>query len=83
MLTSYQIRAGRALVKMSAQQLADAAGVGLSTVQRMEKSNKGPGVSSAANLNAVQKALESAGVEFIPENGGGAGVRLKDRASPE
>jgi len=30
--------------------------------------------------DAVQKALEKAGVEFIPENGGGAGVRLKKRA---
>jgi len=31
------------------------------------------------NLDAIQKALEKAGVEFIPENGGGAGVRLAKR----
>ncbi len=75
MLVKEQIRAGRALVGMSAQDLAKEAGVGLSTVQRME--NRGPSASSVANLDAVQRALEAAGVEFIAENGGGAGVRLK------
>jgi hypothetical protein len=32
---------------------------------------------TAANELAIRRALESAGVEFIDENGGGAGVRLK------
>lgn len=31
----------------------------------------------ASNLAAIQRALEAAGIEFIPENGGGAGVRLR------
>lgn len=35
----------------------------------------------AATVEAIQAALESAGVEFIPENGGGAGVRLKRPAA--
>lgn len=42
----------------------------------MEDSAIGPGRSSAENVSVVQKALEAAGVQFIPENGGGAGVRL-------
>jgi hypothetical protein len=37
---------------------------------------QGTGKSSVENVNAVQRALEAAGVQFIPENGGGAGVRL-------
>ena len=37
----------------------------------------------AVNVQAVQRALEAAGIEFIPENGGGAGVRLrKGRCEP-
>jgi hypothetical protein len=44
------------------------------TIKRME--SLGTGRSSAANVDAVTKALEAAGVQFIPENGGGAGVRL-------
>lgn len=32
---------------------------------------------TAANQAAIVRALEAAGVEFIPENGGGAGVRLR------
>ncbi len=31
---------------------------------------------------AIQRAFEGAGIEFIPENGGGAGVRLRDRETP-
>ncbi len=78
MLTSDQIRAARALVKWSAQELADNVGLGISTVQRMEGADGVPS-SSAKNLAAVQTALEKAGVEFIAENGGGAGVRLRNR----
>lgn len=35
----------------------------------------------ASNLAAIQHALEDAGIQFIPENGGGAGVRLRERKS--
>jgi transcriptional regulator with XRE-family HTH domain len=75
MLTSDQIRAARALVRWSAQDLAEKAGVGISTVQRMENAFGVPSA-SGKNLAAVQRALESAGVVFISANGGGAGVRL-------
>jgi hypothetical protein len=40
---------------------------------------RGARVPHANNLAAIQRALEAAGVEFIAENGGGAGVRLKSR----
>ncbi len=76
MITSSQIRAARAMVKWSAQKLADEAGVGISTVQRMEKSDGVPN-GSTRNLNLIETTLEKAGVEFIPENGGGAGVRFR------
>ncbi|MEC5383623.1 helix-turn-helix transcriptional regulator [Aurantimonas sp. C2-6-R+9] len=74
-MTSSQIRAGRALVDMSQSRLAELAGVSLPTIKRMER--LGPGRSAADNVEAVQRALEAAGVEFIAANGGGAGVRLK------
>ena len=76
MLTADQIRAARALVRWSAQELAQKAGIGISTVQRMENAEGVPSA-SGKNLAAIQCALESAGVVFIPENGGGPGVRLK------
>ena len=78
MLTGMQVRAARALVRWSAQELAKNAGVGVSTVQRIEGSEGVPAV-SARNLQAIQRALEAAGVTFIDEDGGGPGVRLRDR----
>lgn len=71
-----QIRAARALLEWSQSQLVEASGLSLTTVRRMEDASIGPGKSSAENVAAVQKALEAAGVQFIAENGGGAGVRL-------
>lgn len=69
-----QMRAARALVGWSQGELAAKAGVSFPTIKRME--SVGPGRSAADTVNAVMRALEAAGVQFIPENGGGAGVRL-------
>ena len=75
MLTSDQIRAARALLRWSAQKLAEEVGLGISTIQRMEAASGVPSA-SARNLDAVRRALEAAGVVFIDANGGGPGVRL-------
>jgi transcriptional regulator with XRE-family HTH domain len=72
-------RAARGLVNFSQTQLARDARVGLSTVKSFESGKSAPIYSTVA---AMQAALEAAGVEFIPENGGGAGARLRDRESP-
>ena len=72
-----QCRAARALVGMTQPQLAVAAGVGLSTIVDFERVRRQ--VSREA-IQALQVALEAAGIEFIDENGGGVGVRLRKAA---
>jgi len=76
MLTVDQIRAGRALVRMTQDRLAKAADISVETVKRIEK---GAGAASAhyRTIEAIRAALERAGIEFIDGNGGGPGVRLK------
>lgn len=74
-----QIRAARGLLGLSQTELADRAGLSLPTIKRMEREDGGgPAVSDDAK-EKVRAALEKAGVEFIAENGGGAGVRLRKR----
>lgn len=73
-----QIRAARGLLDWSQSRLAEAAGVSLSTVKDFEAGRRQP---VPNNLTAIRAALEAAGVEFIPEDGGGAGVRMKQRQS--
>lgn len=75
-ISSAQIRAARALLRWSAADLAREAAVGANTVRRAEVAESETSL-TAANERAIRGALESAGVEFISENGGGAGVRLR------
>jgi hypothetical protein len=75
-LTSAQIRAARSLVRWRAQDLARESSVGVATIRRAELTD-GETSLTAANDLAIRRALELAGVEFIDENGGGAGVRLR------
>jgi hypothetical protein len=75
-LTGPQIRAGRALVRWRAQDLARESAVGIATIKRAELA-AGETSMTVANDLAVRRALEAAGVEFIDENGGGPGVRLR------
>ena len=77
MLTIEQLRAARGLLGWSQSKLAARAGLSLPTVKRVE-AGFGARVSDDAR-NKLQRALESAGVEFIQENGGGPGVRLRKR----
>ena len=69
MLSAAQMRAARGLLNWSQGELAEAAGLSLPTIKRME--TKGTGDSAAKNVDAVQRALEAVGISFIPENGGG------------
>ena len=78
MITSAQCRAARGLLSWSQQDLADRAGVAIMTIHHFEKEASQP---RRATLDVVRRAFEKAGVEFIDENGGGPGVRL--RKSPK
>lgn len=73
-MTPAQCRAARSLLDLTQTQLSVVARVGLSTVVDFEKQRRT--VSEEAMLQ-LKTALERAGVEFIDENGGGPGVRLK------
>jgi transcriptional regulator with XRE-family HTH domain len=66
----------RAGLAMRADQLADAAKVSRVTLSDFEAGKRTP---HPRTLDAIRSALEAAGVEFIAENGGGAGVRLRKR----
>src|ERR1700729_4154598 len=77
-LSSEQIRAARALLRWEQRDLANASSVSLPTIKRLE-STPGPLAAHGSTVTALRKALESAGVEFIDENGGGPGVRLRKR----
>lgn len=80
MITAAQIRAARALLGVDQRQLAEAAGLSLPTIQRMEASD-GQVRGNVDSLVKVVEALERAGVEMIAEGTaspeGGRGVRLK------
>ena len=75
-ITGGQIRAARGFLQWTAAELASKAKVSLSTVRRAEDAVGVPAL-TAANADAIRRTLEGAGVHFIPENGGGAGVRLR------
>jgi transcriptional regulator with XRE-family HTH domain len=77
MVTAAQCRAARGLLDWSQQDLAAKARVGIVTVRQLEGGVNEP---RRATLEVVRLAFESAGVEFIDENGGGAGVRLRNRS---
>ncbi len=75
-LTSEQVRAARALLRWEQRDLADASKVSLPSIKRLE-TVPGPLAAQVRTIDALCAALEAAGVEFIAENGGGAGVRLR------
>jgi transcriptional regulator with XRE-family HTH domain len=79
-ITGAQIRAGRALLRWSAEDLARAAMLGVATIRRAE-SVDGPVRLTVGNLAAIYRAFDAGGLEFISENGGGAGVRFKEPGS--
>ncbi len=75
-VTGRQIAAARALVGLDQATLADSANISIQTLRRIESAEGAPS-GYPNNIAAVRAALEKAGVEFIAENGGGPGVRLR------
>jgi len=73
--TGNQLKAARALIAMEQVELARLTGLSVNTIQNMERSAGRPIAGRAANVHAVQAALEGAGLEFL--NGDRPGVRLK------
>jgi transcriptional regulator with XRE-family HTH domain len=69
-----QCRAARGLLDWSQLLLAERAGVVIVTIRQLEAEGHEP---RRATIAVVRAAFEAAGVEFIDENGGGAGVRLR------
>jgi hypothetical protein len=80
-ITGGQLRAARALVRWSADELAERSRVASATILDAEGED-GPISVMAADARATRLALEKAGVEFIAENGGGVAVRLAKRSGP-
>lgn len=78
MILVQQIRAARALLDWSQSELAKAASLGVATIRRME-AKEGLVRGSADSVWKIQKALETAGITFVPaDDKGGPGVRLKE-----
>ena len=76
MIKPVQIRMARAALSWGVRDLAETAGVTANTITRIENGSD----AKQSTINLVRTALESAGVEFIAENGGGVGVRLRQRS---
>jgi transcriptional regulator with XRE-family HTH domain len=74
MLTSEQVRAARAMLRMEQKELAEKSGVSLDTIKRIERT-RGPIGAYAATVDKIQRALEAAGIEFT--NSDAPGVRLR------
>jgi ribosome-binding protein aMBF1 (putative translation factor) len=81
-VAGFQIRAARAVLGWSAEDLARASAVSLRTIRRAELTDVHTSMTVANDLS-VRRALESAGIEFIEENGGGLGVRLRKPGQKE
>jgi len=74
MLTSEQIRAARAMLRIEQRELADKSGLSLETIKRIERT-PGPISAYTGTVEKLRRALESAGIEF--SDGDQPGVRLK------
>ena len=73
MLTRNQLKMARAALGLGVRELGDRAGIAGNTINRFEN---GADI-RLSTLTKIQNVLEAAGIEFIPANGGGAGVRFK------
>lgn len=76
MITSEQIKAARAMLGLTVAEMAKLAGIGFTTMVRLE-SAEGVPAGNVKTLTAVKSAIEKAGIEFIGSPEEGAGVRWK------
>jgi transcriptional regulator with XRE-family HTH domain len=76
-MQSIQCRIARAALGWSTQKLAEKAGVGVNTVNRFEAGQD----ARVSSVDKMRAALQNAGVDFIEENGGGPGVRLRKKGA--
>jgi transcriptional regulator with XRE-family HTH domain len=76
LITIRQVKAARALLGWSQADLANRSGVSEPTIARLESAEGELGGREGTG-DKIRRAIESAGVEFIDENGGGPGVRLR------
>ncbi|MBE9064906.1 helix-turn-helix transcriptional regulator [cf. Phormidesmis sp. LEGE 11477] len=74
--TKEQLRGARAMLDWTQQNLADHSGVSLSSIIRLE-TGSGPLAIRLDTLQKLQTTLEKAGILFLPENGGGPGLRTR------
>ncbi|NVN05445.1 helix-turn-helix domain-containing protein [Asaia spathodeae] len=65
----------RVAVGWGVRELAVKSGLSTNTIARLERGDE----LKSSTIEAIRTALEAAGVEFIAENGGGPGVRLRER----
>jgi len=72
-MTPEQCRMARAALALGVRELAAATGVSTNTITRFERGER----LRVATIARLRAALEEAGMEFIPENGGGSGVRFR------
>lgn len=73
-----QCKMARAAAGLGVRELAELSKVSTDTIVRFERGE----LVRPRTIDALRAALETAGIEFIPENGGGPGVRLKERTQP-
>jgi transcriptional regulator with XRE-family HTH domain len=83
-VTTRQIKAARALLGWSQADLAQRSGVSEPTIARLEAADGELG-GREGTTKKIRNAIEIAGIEFIHDNGGGPGVRLRkrQRSSPK
>lgn len=74
-MLAVQCKMARVALGIGVRELAEMAKVSPDTIARLERG----GLLKERTVDAIRTALEAAGVAFIPENGGGAGVRLRKR----
>ena len=76
MISSEQIRAARGLIRWEQRDLAEASGVSLPSIKRLE-CQPGPLAAQSRTVAALKSALETAGIIFVEQNGEGPGVRMR------